>query len=773
MNLDIVTAPKRNSRHWTQDTITWDELVGWMSSPARVKECGNYMLGVLRPTTLIHEPGADPCTGLHRSKAAVVSRSALTLDVDSPSDDFLDRVSELGYKYLIHTTFSSTADAPRYRLIIPTDRALLPDEYAMAASVILETLGADSFDPGSIQPERYMFKPSGADFWYEESDQDQLAPTAELLAGFDPDLASVPLPKPSRRKRDPFAIEGTIGAFNRAYADLAELIDEYDLPYEPAEAGRWKLIGAASNAGMGEVAPGLVYSHHSHDPAHGQAASAFDLARLHLFGHLDESARPGTPVNRLPSHTEMLEVATKDLKVVRELVGSDFADDMTALADQVDADTPPDNWKLSFTLSSRTGKPTDTIDNWDLIVANDPAFEGLYYNELNMAVETDRDLPWRDLEPGRETFDSGDRSSLALYLEREYGLRAARAYLDDLVNDKARRRRVNPVADYLRSLEWDGTPRVEFCLPGVEDTPYARVVARKVMVAAVARMLDPGCKWDHMLVLYGTEGLGKSYWVDRMSRGYSAALGRIGDKDTLISMQRSWIMTSDEGHALKRADWDAQKEFLTRTADVFRMPYEREAQLVKRHCVIWGTTNDETFFRRQEGNRRFLIVHCERRLDFDALTDEYVDQVWAEAVHLYRQGERLWLTDEEAEMAAAQREPFTEEDTLGGIIEQYLQTPVPANWDQMRPLDRQEYLINGPDELSARPTGRIDTVCSAQVWVEALGRRFGEHRRSDLLEITQALSALPGWERQPGQEWVPGYGKQTVFRRLPGGYELL
>lgn len=763
-----LTAPRRDSRHWSQGTVTWGELKAWMTTPADHKACGNYVLGTFTETTVRHEPRAEPCTALHRTKLAVVSRAALTLDADTPEDDFLARVRDLGYAALIHTTYSSTDAEPRYRVIIPVDRALAPDEYYAAASAVIQRVGAKSFDPGSVQPERYMFKPSAPNavaFRWEEVDGG-VAPAAQLLDDFNPDLSILPMPKPHRNKRDPFAIAGTIGAFNRAYEDFDTLIAEYELPYETVGAGRWKLAGAVAAAGMGEVGPGLVYSHHANDPAFGQAASAFDLVRLHLYGDLDDG-HDKTPVNRKPSQLAMLETATEDVRVVQELVGSDFTVEMAQVEDEVLGDQPPRNWRLDFTLEPRTGNVKDDIHNWDLIAKHDAIFQGLRYNEMTLSVETEGPLPWRDDLADRPTFDNGDRASLALHIEREYSVRPARYYLDDMINDRARRRRVNPVQDYLKGLVWDGTPRVETALPGVVPTEYTRMVARKCLTAAVARALDPGCKWDHMLILFGSEGMGKSHWVDRMARGWSAPLGRIGDKDTLIAMQRAWIMTSDEGHSLKKADFDVQKEFITRTADLFRMPYEREAQLVQRHCVIWGTTNDAVFLRRQEGNRRFLIVHAEERVDFDALTDDYVDQVWAEALHLYRAGEQLWLDDDQSALAAAARDAFTEEDAMAGQIGEFLELDIPGNWESMSPLDRREFFMNREDQdFKAVDPRRMDVVCSAQIWTECLGRNYGDHRRVDLLEINNSLSQQDGWVKSPDQEYVPGYGKQTVYRRL-------
>src|SRR5690625_37193 len=158
--MNIATAPRRDSRHWKQSTITWDELVLWMLDPATDKEAGNYILGTLAETTVSH-PDTGDCCGLHRNRDAVISRDALTLDSDSPGEDFIAKVKELGTRALVHTTYSSTPQAPRYRVIIPLSRPVSPAEYTAEATAVMEAVGLDSFDPGSAQAERYMFRPAG------------------------------------------------------------------------------------------------------------------------------------------------------------------------------------------------------------------------------------------------------------------------------------------------------------------------------------------------------------------------------------------------------------------------------------------------------------------------------------------------------------------------------------------------------------------------------------------------------------------------------------
>ncbi|WP_418277533.1 hypothetical protein ACNHYB_06165 [Isoptericola jiangsuensis] len=155
LKFPIATAPRKDSKTWTQGWITWDEMLAWLKSPASVKECGGYVLGTF--------------DGERRTRETVVSRAALTLDVDTPDSSFIaDAALSLDALLLWHSTYSSTPDARRYRLVIPTDRVMTPDEYRQAAAVVMHRLGHEQFDPGSAQPERFMYKPSAKKpEWFE------------------------------------------------------------------------------------------------------------------------------------------------------------------------------------------------------------------------------------------------------------------------------------------------------------------------------------------------------------------------------------------------------------------------------------------------------------------------------------------------------------------------------------------------------------------------------------------------------------------------------
>jgi predicted P-loop ATPase len=727
---DCATAPERASKHWKQGKTTWGDLVRMVSgTPSRKKESGNYLLGKLRKTaacSACRKQGYDEC--LTRTNQAVVHRGALMLDADSPTESFLEDVDVvlLGTAYILHTTYSSAPDQPRYRLIIPTAEVMDPETFGRASRAMMQRIGIENFDRGSDEPARYMFKPGAQQAqWYSYHVQDGgLLSVPDLLNGFEDDLSATPFPKPHRDKRDPYTLEGIIGDFNRAYQDdLKGLIDQYELPYVPAGSERWQLVGSSSQAGMGEIEPGigLYYSYHANDPAFRQTCSAFDLVRIHRFGELDAKTPSGTPVNRLPSHEAMLEHAQMDPRVIR---------------DQFDELDDSDKWQMDLQKDKKGVRVLPTIQNYTLIRDNDPVLKSLRYNEITFAAETGGELPWRDVETtGGPTITETDRARIGWAIWGEYNLKLPKGELDAMIDTAAQSRWYNPIKDYLLGLSWDGQPRLETCLPAEPDG-YVRLVARKSLVAAVARALNPGCKWDHTLVLVGPQGIGKTFWVETMSKGWFGQLGKLDDKDTLLAMQRSWIMTSDEAHTLRKAESEQQKEFLTRTEDVFRLPYERTTRGHPRRCVVWGTTNDEIFLRQQEGNRRFLPVNC-TRLDFPRYTEDYIDQVWAEAVALYRGGERLYLTPEETTLVLQQTAEHVEEDTLTGRITEYLN-----------------------DAENVR-----NETCTWELWEHALGNYNQEPKMGELRELFMLMKKLPGWRLEPSKRRMGKYGPQRWFAR--------
>ena len=765
LTLDLSVAPSVSSRRWEAATLTWERLVDRAHNPESVKDCGGYVAGRLKGTA--------------RRKGQVEYRSAVTLDADAASETLPALVAGLGLRALVHSTYSHTRAHPRYRVIFPImGPGLSEDEYPRVARGLIEHLGEAQFDPGSTQPERLMFWPATAapDEYEVVECQGETATAQGLLRDFG-GLQATPDHK-AGPKRDPKELPGVAGAFNRVY-DMARAVAEFRLPYDPVEGepNRWHYTPAESEGGVIVYPDGYVFSNHASDPAYGRALSMFDLVALHVYGGEDRAA--GVPQSTAPADRPSIQRAMREFaarpEIVTELVAADFVD---VDGDEAGARGLPE-WVLEFHLHPKTGKPLDDVHNWDLLMKHDPVLRALARNEMDLTTVTRRQFPWRTVEAGKDdALTNADRAQISAHLQRAYNMpRPAQEQLNGVIDMVAQDNAFHPVVEYLESLEWDGVSRVETYLPGAADA-YTRRVARLVAVQAVARALDPGVKVDNCLILTGRQGLGKSWFVETMARGWTCTLGPIegsGLRDTVMAMTRSWVTVADEGFAMKKADAEALKQFVTLTHDVIRLPYAREHVKLPRRQVIWGTTNDAVFLRAQEGNRRFLIVEVAEKLDFGKYSDEYVNQVWAEAVHIWKTSKHeyglkdnpeLFLSSEEEEAAESVRSMATEEDSMTGLIQAYLDTLVPANWVEMSPEERISWLRDEEQGIVSG-THPISVVCSLEIWEIALQRERGKHSRVEILQITNALKQLPGWfGPMPKPTRLPFYGPQRVFARL-------
>lgn len=300
-------------------------------------------------------------------------------------------------------------------------------------------------------------------------------------------------------------------------------------------------------------------------------------------------------------------------------------------------------WRKSLTADPR-GVIMKTPDNYIAFLENYPKYAGkLRYNEYT----AEREFDGKDFDDDTENIIYND----AL---REMGFHS-RDFLSSALSEVFMKNRYNPIVDYLKSLKWDGNKRIErlfIDLLEADDTELNRVMTRKWMVAAVKRCLIPGCKFDPMIVLQGSGGIGKSTICERLAKGFysSISLDEIDDaKDLVSKMNKTWIGIIDEMDSFRKKDMNRIKSFLSETENTVRLAYARNAKAFKRHCVFIGSTNDETFLRDYTSpvERRFWIIKCNKtKMDskiYDTMTPKYVDQLWAEAYHYYEMDPEQYL----------------------------------------------------------------------------------------------------------------------------------
>ena len=323
----------------------------------------------------------------------------------------------------------------------------------------------------------------------------------------------------------------------------------------------------------------------------------------------------------------------------------------------------------------------------------------------------------------------------------------------------------------------DGVKRIDTLLIdylGAEDNSYNRAVMRKTLVAAVARIYEPGIKFDHIIVLNGKQGIGKSTLFSRLGGRWfsdSLTISDMRDKSAAEKLQGYWILELGELAGIRKMEVEVVKSFISRTDDKFRQSYGVNVESHPRQCIIVGTTNSTGGFLRDiTGNRRFWPV----RVDGSSVKKPWqisdVRQVWSEALMYYRTGEDLVLKKDDAEMAYKEQKEAMETDDREGIVVEYLDKLLPENWSSMELYQRRSFLGGGDFESSdLQGTVQRDRVCIMEIWCECFGKDRPNIKKSDSYEIEAILNKLGGWKRYDGNTTgktrIPGYGIQRTFVR--------
>ncbi len=787
----ISTGRTRMETSWKRKEVSWAELTGRLAQSkctgesmadyasmknaqrGAIKDIGGFMGGTL--------------SGGQRKACDVVSRSLVTLDIDYGQKDTITTVREMmgTTAWCLYSTHSHTAAKPRYRLIVPLSREVTPDEYIPIARKLADLIGIDLFDDSTYQPERLMYWPShsrDAQPVFTEGKGDPLDADAVLNEYMDwRDVSSWPISTRVLRlstghgskQEDPTAKPGIIGAFCRTYT-ISQAIETFlsDI-YTPAGNGRYTYVQGSTTAGAISYEDKWLYSHHGTDPCCEREVNAFDMVRLHKFSELDVEADINTPVAKLPSFIKMAELASKDEKVAQLIAKeklNSLNEDFAAIAPSEDGEDPM-KWVSRLKMDDRKKSFLATPDNFTIIFENDPQLKGAVKLDIfhNMKVVV-RDLPWRSLKEG-PFWKNADDLNLITYCSSHYGI-STKTPLLDAMDAVVSRNRFHPIRDYFDTLTWDGEPRLDTMLSdylGAVDCPLTRSMCRKQFVAAVARVMRPGVKYDYVLTLVGKEGLGKSTLIKALGKDWfddSFSPSDIGEKDAMEQLRGRWIIEMGELKDYKKSTVDAFKAFITKTSDEYRPAYGRETEHYDRECVFFATTNETNFLKGDTGNRRFwpvlVGVDLPSKNVFE-ISDEDVDQIWAEALHFYEEGERLYLPHD-LEMEARKRQADLNEiavDDRIGVIEAGLKKRLPTNWYDL-PKDQRKLWFKSAVEISEEePHIRRKTICAYEVFEEILGVPYDRYKSKEINQIFQriGLIAPEGTSRTSDKE----YGVQRRY----------
>ena len=775
--LSIAYGSSCHAKRWVNQQVTFDELCERLSQTVRTpetveeypklpkserdraKDKGGFVGGKLK--------------GGRRKRDTVEGRSMLTQDADHAGIGFIDSYEMLcPYASCLYTTHGHTPEAPRVRVVVPLTRDVTPDEYAAISRLFAAEWGIDQFDECSHRPHQLMYwptTPADGEYVFKRCDGEWLDPDRYLAAhpGWR-DCAGLPrsvreggiVERGRKQQEDPLGKQGVIGAFCRTYG-INEAVHVFlkDIYQESALQGRFDYIPADSSAGVVVYDDVFAYSHHATDPACGKLLNAFDLVRIHKFGGLDEKVPEDTEAAKLPSFKAMCDFAVNDENVKMTIAG-----ERMEIAEK-EFSGENEDWLKQLEYEKRSTVVKNTLRNLLLILNNDEKLKGIVFNQLSDGMEIKGEVPWE--HPSRFWRDADD-AQLISYVDLTYGTFSARNY-DIAVTKVADDRSYHPIREFLASLpEWDKVPRVDTILVdflGASDNAYVRAVTRKTLCGAIARVMNPGCKFDTMLVLNGPQGKGKSTLISKLCGEWfndSLLLNDTKDKTAAEKLQGYWILEIGELAGLKKTEIETLRGFLSRQNDIYRASFGRRATPHPRQCVFIGTTNAENgYLRDTAGNRRFWPVKTPgdaARASWE-MTEEEIRQIWAEALVRYKEGEPLHLDNELAGMALKEQQIAMEVDEREGMVRDYLEMPLPERWDRMDIFDRRNYIC-GSEFGGEREPGvrKRERVCNMEIWCECFGKERGNLKRQDANEISAIMANIEGWKKADNKVRFPIYG---------------
>lgn len=782
--LEIATGYSANTKIWKNTKARWSKLVAKLSEATRTNETYiQFMRASKADQGKIKDVGGFVGGYLDkglRRKSSVMYKQLVSLDIDFSHNDFWwDFTMLYGCAAVIHSTHKSSFDKPRHRLLIPLSREVTIEEYQAIARRIAGDLNIELFDQSTFEPERLMFWPSvskDVEYYFEYQDGPWLDADYVLNLYDDwrdttewPTAANSTdsILKDVKKQEDPEDKKGIVGTFCRAYGIESAIEAFLSDVYEPAGDGRYTYKLGSTSAGLIIYDDKFAYSHHGTDPAGGRLCNAFDLVRIHKYGHLDTGKEKSDQDKA--SFKAMEEFATKDNAVKHQIADEKFAEAKFDFAADLPEDTEADDTWIEQLEANTKGEYNNSATNINLIVQNDKYLKGAF--KLNMFDAKRyilRSVPWRKIE-AEEPMRDVDYSGVRNYIECVYGIVSSQK-IDDALALDVEKHSFHPIQEYLNSLKWDEVPRVDTLLIdyfGAADNSYTRAAIRKTLCAAVTRVFHPGAKFDMVLVLVGKQGTYKSTFVRKLGMDwFSDTFSTFQGKESFEQLRGAWLVEMAELSGLKKAEVETIKQFISKCDDMYRPAYGRTVETYKRQCVFFGTTNDSDFLHDPSGNRRFNPVN----IDFDKatksvrddLTQYEVDQIWAEAYYLVKQGEKLYFDDEESELAKESQTEHSAVDERTGLVEQYLNRLLPKDWDKKDLYDRRSWL---DDPLAEAGSVQRDFVCTAEIWCECLGKDKNDMTRYNTKDINSLMASLPNWEFVSSTKNFPIYGKQRFYKR--------
>lgn len=795
--LKISIANNRKSLKWVTQEILWQDLINKLSTPVRTQETYEQFIKLKK----IQQDDLKDVGGFvggqlkdNRRKAEnVLTRCVITLDADNIETDktqkILNLVDGLGCGYVVYSTRKHCNYKPRLRIVIPLDRDITAEEYEPIARKLASFISLEIMDQSTFEASRLMYWPScsrDSEYVFKYADKPFVSTNGILAMYKDwrdtnewPRLAKEPeiVKREIAKQKDPLTKDNLIGAFCKTY-DIPTAIEKFlsDI-YSPGNANDKYTYnyGSVANGATVYGEGKWLYSFHATDPASRILCNSFDLVRIHKFGELDVEAKEGTPANRYPSYIEMCKFALADKLVATEYerqklekAKSEFGEDIGEL------DVNNINWRVEKLRKNAAGLTERTICNALIILENDEGLKDkLVFDRFSNRFLIKGRLPWiREDEHLPKLWTDCDDAELRGHFEKYYeGFKGTGAINDALAILK-NRNSINVAREYFENLKWDGINRLDTLLIdylGAEDNEYTRQTTRKALTAVVARAVtERPVKFDNMIILTGKQGLGKSTLLNKLAgEWFTDNIVDFNSKDTLLLLQNCIIVEVPELQGFNKSDSNRLKQFLGQKTDKYRAPYERREEEHPRHCVFFGTTNDDEFLRDSTGNRRYWPIQVGvKKATKNVFNDLEIerDQIWAEAVTRFRLGEPLYIEGNVLKIAEREQESRLIVDPWESVINEYMQRPIPADWFD-RSIDEQKNYWIFKNESDTECIER-DRVCVSELLSVALGIEAKRQTSIDRKRVIDILRKCRNYSYKKNIRFGKTYGVTSGFTRL-------
>lgn len=788
--IDIATGRSRKEVTWKNKTVLWSDFVKKVSTPYHTDETYQEYISAKKDYQDSKKDVGGYVGGYlnngRRKTETVLHRSLITLDMDFGNMQAWEDWKLLyGYACCAYSTHKHTIEKPRLRIVLPLNRPVSREEYEPIARHIADQFGIELFDETTYEAARLMYWQStskDAPYFFDYCDglfvdADEILNSYHDWTDSSSWKVSTKVDKIVRQQikklEDPTNKEGVVGAFCRTY-DVHEAIAKFlSEDYEACDIpNRYTYKKGSTSAGMIVYDGKFAYSHHGTDPTGGKLCNAFDLVRIHKFRLKDEEAKEGTPINKLPSTLAMLDLATADGEVKLTLAKeraegakSDFV--VYTELEGESKEEVNDDWMSELDVD-RKGNIVASAKNCEMIMLNDKYLKGaICYNVFKNLCDVRRQLPWREKGDFSIWRDS-DEANMRFYFEKEYGI-GGKYLISDALTITFDKNQYNPVKDYLNSLpKWDGIERIKNILPdflGAEDNDYTRTAFRKSLIACVARIYKPGCKFDYVLTLVGKEGVGKSTLLNKLGgEWFSDNFGTLSGKESKEQLMGVWIMEISELAGLRKSAIETIKSYISTQEDRLRLAYGKNITEMPRKCVFFATTNDTDFLKGTTGNRRFWPINIGINKSTKSIHEEFTEglraNVWAEAKYYFEKGESLWLGKELEQYAKEQQEEHRETDPWEELIDRYVNTLWPTEWREMDIRGRNNHFTY-PESSQTKGEVLRNMFTHLDIWHEAIG---GQTERADSA-TTRRINAIMRQRKDFKEEVLWEGGTKRGFTR--------